>query len=599
MKNPIRTRIALLVVLMVVALAVAACNRNSNDQEVDTPTPTVQPPATQPPTGGTDTPAQPTGHVFQDPNVTQPGIFPIVYEPITLRIGIAEPVNVSDLYDNDLTRYLQELTGVNIEFVLYAPGGDGTTQISLQVAANEPLPDLIFGIGIGNHAIREQFGMAGAILPLNTFLEEIGYFTNQAISQLDFVQAGADFWAHGRSSDGNIYGWGSYENTFSNRLAARAWYNTEFAAALGMSEDDWTGGIPGHPVPTYEWLLEFLRGVRDNDLTGDLASQIPMTGGTGWRQQLTRWVMQMFIYQDYGSTNAFWLVRDGELDFAFYQPEWREGLRFLNMMFEEGLFHDFSMTQNAAGLSGTVNQQPHRVGIAVSGGFGIYDEAVHSIYRQIPIVEGPGGFISTSYFQNVPHFNWAISAHTNYPEAAFRFLDAFAHCPDFVLRARFGVEGRDWKVADEGYISMFGEGFPIEPYYVQIVHTWGAAVTTAHWQSEFGIDWMNRRSSTAWNPMTQELSYVQAVSSQAVTDMLPYRPTEFPVAINWQGTELADWAETRAMVNSYVEQAKAEFIVGERCVENDWDAYLANLERMGAFRLLEADRAAHRRMTGR
>jgi len=590
-----KSRFVLPIIMLIAVLALVACNRGDSGGSSETPaTPTPPPTTVTTPDPGVST--EPTGHVFQDPNVTQPGMLPIVYETITLTIGIAEPLNVPDLYDNDLTRYLEALTGVNIEFTMYAAGGDGATQISLQVAAGESLPDLIHGLGIGNHAVRESFGMAGAILPLNTFLDEIGYFTNQAVAQTDIVINGGNFWTHGTSSNGNIYGWGSYDNPFANRLAARAWYNTEFAEALGMSEDDWTGGLPSHPVPTYEWLLEFLRGVRDTDLTGDLASQIPMTGGTGWRQQLTHWVMQMFIYQDYGSTNAFWLVRDGELDFSFYQPEFREGLRFLNMMFDEGLFHDFSLTQNAAGLTGTVNQQPHRVGLTVSGGFGVYDLDVRAVYRPIPIVEGPGGFISTSYFQGYPRFNWAISGNTRYPEAAFRFLDSFAYCPDFVLVSRFGLEGRDWRVAGPDDIGLFGDDFFVEPYIFQLNHTWGATVTTAHWQSEFGIDWLDRRSSTAWNRQPYDIDFWHG---QAIAMMLPYRPTEFPVAINWTGTELADWAETRTMVNNYVNQSKAEFITGQRDIETEWYAYLENLERMGAFRLLEADRTAHRRMAER
>ena len=573
--------------ILVFVLMMAACGANE--------APAPQPAAPAAPAA--DAPAAQVGGVaMADSNVTQPGVLPIVYEPVTLTIGLSENMLVSDYYDNALTRYLEELTGVNIEFVFYAEGADGNTQLNLQVAAGADLPDLLYQLGIEAAATREAFGNAGAIIPLNDFIRDLGYFTNRAVSQTDIYLAGQDPWIFGVSGDGNIYGYMVYHNPLGVLQSSRAWYNADFAEYLGFSEDDWTGGLPNYPIPTYDWFLSFLRAVRDNDANqnGDMFDEIPLTGGTGWRQQLPRWVMQMFIYDDYAGTNQFWMVRNGELDVTYNKPEFREGLRFLNMMFNEELFHDFSLTQAGPGLTATVNQQPHRVGITVSGGVGIYDDEARQKLRPMPVVEGPGGFISTNYHLQIPTFPWAISSNSRHPEVAFRFLDAMASSPDFPIYTRYGVRDLDWRTPEPGEISIYDGIIDLEPYIVQLQMTWGAAVTDSHWKTAFGIDYMNRLSSLAWNgdPLDPEFMHAQAIRRA-----IPYAPSEFPINLNWTGAELERWAETRVTVRNFVDQSVAEFITNQRCIETEWDSYLATLENMGALDLLEADREVHRRMT--
>ena len=78
-----------------------------------------------------------------DDTVEYKGEMPIVKpgdEPITLTIGIATNSNVTDYKNNDLTKWLEETTGLNLEFVQFnGTQAENATQIALMTAGLEGL----------------------------------------------------------------------------------------------------------------------------------------------------------------------------------------------------------------------------------------------------------------------------------------------------------------------------------------------------------------------------------------------------------------------------------------------------------------------------
>jgi putative aldouronate transport system substrate-binding protein len=528
---------------------------------------------------------------IKDPNVNPDGVFPVVKEPITLSIGLAVFLQVSDYYQNDLTKYLEDLTGVKLNFVLYDAGNDGATKLGLQVAAGDKLPDLIFKLGITDAARRQAYGEAGAIIPLNEYLENLGSHTKNAVSKMEvFNRQGIDPWVYGKDEEGNIWAYMFYEAVFANANSARAWYNVDFAEKLGMSEDQWTGGGGKGRIPTQEWFLRYLRGVRDNDVNGngDKGDEIPLTGHSGWRGSLLKWLCNQFIFMDYSSTERFWLMKNGQLYFSFDKPEYRDALRFMNQLYKEKLFDESAITQSS--LTAIANSEFPVIGVAVGAGSGANDPRRRS-YKSISIVQGPDDPHNV-YWMHTPSFAWAITKDCKYPEAAFRFLDAQASDPDFAVFPRYGLKGRDWRPIQPGEIGLYGKVAPAEPYVVELIPVWGET-QSAHWRDEFGIDFMNRKSSLAWNgdPGNSEYLY-----GQAVQGMVPFTPDEYPIMPVYTGAEIAQYAEMRTNVHNYVNQCMAQFATGQLDPERDWDAYLANLKKLGVDELLELDRRAMARM---
>jgi putative aldouronate transport system substrate-binding protein len=73
----------------------------------------------------------------------------------------------------------------------------------------------------------------------------------------------------------------------------------------------------------------------------------------------------------------------------------------------------------------------------------------------------------------------------------------------------------------------------------------------------------------------------------------PYAPDEsmlFPVEKLWPNPDTsAELAELQTNIATYITQAQAEFVTGQRDIDDDatWEAYTADLEGLGLSRYLE------------
>ncbi|MBR2081106.1 MAG: hypothetical protein IJ980_05690, partial [Oscillospiraceae bacterium] len=78
------------------------------------------------------------------------GEMPIVKpgdEPVTIEIALINDTGVTDYENNAYTKWLEEQTGLNLEFRLFMDNSTAATQIALMVASGEPLPDIIWQVG--------------------------------------------------------------------------------------------------------------------------------------------------------------------------------------------------------------------------------------------------------------------------------------------------------------------------------------------------------------------------------------------------------------------------------------------------------------------
>ena len=66
-----------------------------------------------------------------------------------------------------------------------------------------------------------------------------------------------------------------------------------------------------------------------------------------------------------------------------------------------------------------------------------------------------------------------------------------------------------------------------------------------------------------------------------------YFSESMPSYFFFEGDELEEYEELYSMLKTYVNQSIAEFIVGTKSLDTDWDAYCANLDAYGVDRFVE------------
>ena len=110
-------------------------------------------------------------------NVTAPGELPIVKEKITLNIGIRDSVNVIDFETNEFTKWLEEQTGIDLQFTLF-PASGYKEKLNVMLASDSELPDVLIYFNIDD-ATYLKYADQGTFVELDEYLDSNAYWTNQ------------------------------------------------------------------------------------------------------------------------------------------------------------------------------------------------------------------------------------------------------------------------------------------------------------------------------------------------------------------------------------------------------------------------------------
>ena len=69
-----------------------------------------------------------------DPNINEPGVFPVCKETVALSVAVPQNANVIDWETNEQTKWLEEKGNFDLSFEVY-PSSEMTTQLTLSVTA--------------------------------------------------------------------------------------------------------------------------------------------------------------------------------------------------------------------------------------------------------------------------------------------------------------------------------------------------------------------------------------------------------------------------------------------------------------------------------
>jgi putative aldouronate transport system substrate-binding protein len=499
--------------------------------------------------------------------------FPIVERKVDLRIGIPYYSYVTDYENNDLTKYLEELTGVHLIFELL-PEVDTLEKVNLMFSAGENLPD-VFMVGMPS-TMKVTLGTAGLIIPLQDLIERNGF------NQKAMYEVFPTMWPQMLSPDGNVYALGSCVINEPNQTAMRFWINTTFLKALGMEM----------PTTTEEYY-QYLKAVKTRDPNGNgKADEIPLVGATeGWHAEIDGFLMNAFAYNETSTDRnpanrrRIYITDDGKIDVSFNKPEWKQGLEYLRMLCAEGLLAPESFTLKKEDLRGLVEYEDALiVGSLPNGGPHEFantqgDRRTH--FAVLPPLKGPNGVQQAWYdeYQGVAAAGMVITKDCKIPDIAMKWAD-YWFTEDIGMRNRYGVLGRDWLIPPPGTEAVNGE----QAKYIEILR-WGTP-QNAYWGMGIPGGWGRFGSYMRPKDLNDpfELEYVLY---DAYVKYLPYAfRKSVPFNLNWTLDESRRYTELNQLIIEYVEQSLAGFVTGRLDLNTGWDKYLADLDRMGLSELL-------------
>ena len=514
------------------------------------------------------------------------GSFPICSEPVKLTVGVKDNTLIEDWETNGMTKLLEERGGFDLEFVVY-DSTDYMTKLNLMVmAGGSELPDVL--LISSNDTMVYQWALEGAIIPVTEYYEDptISFYLHEAMER-----TGTDFSQQLVMPDGEIYGIPTLNQSYGNEYIHKTFVYQPWLDQLGVEA----------PTTTEE-LYEVFKAVCSQDMNGNgKADEIAVTGtwgGTydGWFGYL----MNAFVYA--GDKN-FYTVNDGVVSVAYTTEEWKEGLKFIHKLFEEGYIPTETLTQDTAAYK-TIMNSPEPVALMIA-----YlapdmidsNTAYRNEYPGMAPVAGPDGVKYASYRPSTASVTFVITANCKNPEAAFRFGDLMVS-EDMSISQRWGAEGENWDYYEnvegkENYVSRI-EGWPVHLVAYNDAAYWSSGnVQNAAWRQtgpyirQYGI-----ANGSGRNPATVTDYARHNADCDELYQAGGWNPEEVIPKLLYTEEENEAISEIKSTLKSYVMEKTAAFLVGTADIDAEWDDFIKECENIGLSKLLEVENAVYTRM---
>lgn len=522
--------------------------------------------------------------------LTEAGTYPIVPEgeELTLTCFTMTMPNVENLETNDFTKYLEDLTGVHIEWVT-AGRDDWEEKLNMMLSSGD-YPDMLLGVSpdLAKFGVKEQI-----IVPLDEYINEdlMPNYMNMYGDKLDLS----------RETDGQIYSLISENDCYHCSYGRKMWINTKHLEEMGVEM----------PTTTDEFL-EVCKKFKEYKPDGiAVAGSAP---GKGWYSEFENFLMGSFILPPSSSytlsvrdkTAVTW---DGEMVCVATDDRYREFLKYANTLYNEGALYDGNFTQTAEQMKSLINQEGAPVLAFTSGTISdmidvTSNPELYAQYEAMSPLKGPDGTQLTTYFKylSISDGSFCITDTCKNPEAAMRWVDFF-YSETGDLCSQYGAdEGKDWVLNPEGKFGLNGE-----PAKYEILNKYSAETQNHDWQ-DIGI----RVAPADYRLGAATPQDVDVKSADGLEKLLydaseqkyaPYGQTEensdldVVPRLKLTSEETSSISTVAVEIEKLIDEASTAYIVGTRDIndDKDWESFKDALDKAGLKDLLEVYQTAYDR----
>lgn len=473
---------------------------------------------------------------------------PIVNEPVTLKVLTMRWGNMGDTFtQNQWLKDLETNTNVKIEWQVVS-SNDWGEQKSIMLASGT-LPDII--LGDQTFSDSDIVNNLSYFRPLDDYIDQYMPNLKAAMAETPELKKISTF------PDGKIYSLPtrlpSRPKTKNQPVINKAWLDQ-----LGLQVPD-----------TIDDLYNVLKAFKEQDPNGNgKADEIPYTE-TGLAPDF----LNPFGITDINANNM--LVKDGKPVYYPISEEYKEGLKFANKLYAEGLIdkelftQDATMTsakqQNAdAPIVGFTNQwTPDAV-------FGKWSDQ----YAAIPPIAGPDGKRYNPGNPNGMSFNrneLLITTSCKYPEVAARWADQF-YTNEASIQNFWGAIGTVIQKNDDGTYTLMDPpaGTSADAWYwEQSLRDFGPKYVSPSFEKNIVLN------PKAGDGLKLE---IDKMGSEYVT-------TPFP-NVMYTAAEFQELPTLTTDIDTYVATMRAQWVT-KGGIDEGWDAYVKKLNDMGLEKLMK------------
>lgn len=465
-------------------------------------------------------------------------------------------------------------TGVDFEKLTSAknlsdkyPGGiewigtNSADQESLLFASGD-FADVILGNMLQDTDVS-KYAANGVLIPLDDYInEEITPNLCKLFEKYPSAKAVSTY------TDGHIYSLPRFNGMKSDYLESVIFINKVWLDKLNLE-------VPTTTEELYEVLKAFKTG--DPNENGQ-ADEIPMIFANGHSFSMPEALLSSWgVATKHGEMEGFLTVKNDEIKFAPAMDEWKEMIKYYNKLYTEGLLDIEVFTQSVEQFQSKVSSATSKIGVAWSktNPFANADE-----YIAIAPVKAPGydtvwrihpGALG---IKNV----FSITNKCEDVEGAMRWIDTF-YTEEATLENWYGPVGEVFSVEDGMYkFNEPEEGKSLVQWSKE--HTLcSVTIPGVFYEEELGT--LVENNSIWTEPVENYKLYEEYLDDEPWPR--PYYSQDAIKRIS----------ELRTDIINIVEQNKANWIVGNSDIEQEWDKYITDLKNIGLDEYVKLNQEAY------
>ncbi|MEJ1110677.1 MULTISPECIES: ABC transporter substrate-binding protein [unclassified Kribbella] len=493
----------------------------------------------------------------------------------------------SNLDTNQVTKIMSDKFKIQFRWQTTTyDGGPAKEKRQISLASGD-YPDLFFlipWVDAFTQAEVLKLGQQGIALPLENLIKENAPNIQKALDSNKTYKEMAT------APDGHIYALPQWADCYHCTYPDKLWINSAWLKKLGLQ-------MP----KTTEDLRKVLQAFKTQDPNGNgKPDEIPMTTDPQ-DSSLIAYLMNAFAYDPVGANNGVrsLITLDGDkVVTPVTSPQWKEGLKYINSLYKEGLIDQAAFTQNAAALQAQGNNPKAvvlgSVPVLWPGIFVQLDskDGRDKQYDAVPPLTGPEGksYTGLNYPTSTGYtFMLTNKASKEAQVAAIKMLD-YIYTDEGQMITNMGPEGVGWTKPGPGDIALDDK---VKPLYKPKQNApkninWGALG-----QYNNTLAYRNAQVVPAdiYTGAGLERRLFQATKLyEGHEDKAQW----FPQTSVWPDPSLSgELATLQTNLNSYVNQNQLAFITGSKNIDTEWDAYVKGLDSTGMTRYLEIQQQAY------
>ena len=310
------------------------------------------------------------------------GEFPIVTEPAELSLWVEQHPSVEDYETNEMTKWYEEKTGVHVNWT-QVPSAELGTKFNLSIGGGN-YPDIYTCAFTTDQVI--QYSHAGIFLPLDDLIDQYAPNLKLVLEQRPDIREAIT------APDGHIYCLFTTDPATyllcRDKLFVMTDWLDQYCAVTGKEA----------PVTTQEFE-DMLLYWRDNDMNGNgnAGDEVGVMGSSG--ATINAAIRYLLSAYQLMPEDGLLADADGSITFAPATDAYREGLKWINHLYEKGLIAEETFIQDGNQLTSVVSREDKAE--RTVGAFGGFWQGVaaspasmtnaYDVYEALAPLEGPAG----------------------------------------------------------------------------------------------------------------------------------------------------------------------------------------------------------------